>query len=125
MAILVVEDDEVIGELLIATLARAGYVAELAQDGQEAMKRIAASHPTLILMDLDMPKVSGFEVLAWMRSRNATRSTPVIILTANSASGEIRQAIQLGAQNFLGKPFNESQLLRRIARALRTTLVSA
>jgi DNA-binding response OmpR family regulator len=117
MTILVVEDDESIRELLLETLSQGGYAAEFAVDGEQAIDAIRSQPPSIVLLDLDLPKVSGFEVLQYIRSAPATASAPVIILTAHSQSDDIKRAIQLGAQDFIGKPFEGAQLLRRVARA--------
>lgn len=115
--ILVVDDDPEILQLLRRTLRRHGFPTITAQDGGEALDKIAAETPALVLLDLVMPALDGFDVLRNLKSRNTARSIPVIIMTGVDAyKSSIGQVMALGAADFLTKPLDLNELVNAIHR---------
>lgn len=115
---LVVEDDEAIQELIVHSLEGAGYATICAGDGVAALEILRSRHVDGVLLDVNMPRMDGFSLLERMRGTGDMRAIPVLMLTAQSAPEDIRRAIQLGAIDYIGKPFEQRQLLRRVARML-------
>lgn len=116
MKLMVVEDEEAIRELVVQTLQSAGHEVITAVDGLDALDVLAHTAPDAILLDINMPRMNGLELLGRLAKDRARREIPVIMLTALSSSDDIRKAIQLGARDYIGKPFQVRQLLRRIDR---------
>ncbi len=116
--ILIVDDNPVNVELLKAQLKPYPYILESAYDGEEALKKIHESPPDLVLLDLMMPKVSGYEVCRAIKQNKDTQFIPVIVITALSELDDKLKAIELGADDFLVKPFNKLELTTRIKSLL-------
>ena len=113
--VLVVDDEPYIGRIIQLKLENGPYRVELVQDGRTALDRLRAEAPIdLILLDIMMPHVSGLDVLAELRQIPHRRTTPVIMLTAKGHETDREQAAQLGATDFLTKPFSPKKLLARI-----------
>jgi DNA-binding response OmpR family regulator len=115
MRILVAEDDVLLGEALVTALRRAEHVVDWVRDGQQALAALRGDGFDVVLLDLGLPQRDGMEVLAQMR-RNKL-STPVLILTARDGVKERVRALDLGADDYLCKPFDRDELLARL-RAL-------
>jgi len=118
-SVLVVEDDPVIVELVQAQLENAGFSVESAQDGQEGMQKTFDSLPDVIVLDLSMPRVDGFEMLRQLRASRIFRDIPVLVLSARSSRQDVVAAISLGAKDYMVKPFNGRDLVGRIRELLR------
>jgi CheY-like chemotaxis protein len=103
--VLVVDDDVAIREVLVDILEAEGYAVASASDGQEALQRLSSLTPCIVLLDLMMPVMDGFEVLAHLRADPATSALPVLVLTAN------RTGLPPGATSMLHKPFEISDML--------------
>ena len=101
--VLLVEDDRFLRRACEKSLQQQGFTVSTAPDGEEALRAIRADPPDIILLDLLMPKVSGFEVLKGIRSDEKTRSIPVIILTNSSKETDIREIQSLGVTGYLVK----------------------
>jgi putative two-component system response regulator len=84
----------------------------------EALDLLKTHSPLAILLDVNMPQMDGFTLLARLKADPGTRDIPVLMLTAQSAPADIQRAIQLGARDYIGKPFETRQLLRRVDRML-------
>jgi putative two-component system response regulator len=117
--ILVVDDDPAIGLLLGQVLQQEGYQVARAADGREALAQAAAYQPDLVLLDLDMPRLGGFEVCRQLKQDPATRLLPVLILTGQSSSEARLRAWELGADDFLTKPFQAVDVRARCRSLLR------
>ena len=117
--ILVVEDDPAVLQLIVTRLAIAGYTTFQARNGQEAIRRIAEVMPAAMVLDINMPLVDGFEVLNQMHRNGQTNDIAVLVLTARNQPRDVREAIALGARDYLAKPFKDQQLLARVARLFR------
>jgi len=115
--ILVVEDEAVVLEVLCDVLVRAGFAVEQAHDGSEALERLVAAQPDLLVLDIGLPDMDGWEVLKRLRGEERTRNLPVLVLTGLT---HVRadQALALGADEFLGKPVSAQVLVETAARLL-------
>lgn len=114
---LVVEDDADIGQLLKFILEREGFEVEHLADGRAALARLASgSTVDLILLDFMLPFASGLEVLAAARGLDGWRQVPIIMLTAKSSEADIVQALDLGANDYVVKPFQPAELRARLRR---------
>jgi two-component system, OmpR family, alkaline phosphatase synthesis response regulator PhoP len=120
--ILIVDDDAQNRQLLQAMLEPDGVVIEQAASGEEALSMIAKSPPDLILLDIMMPKLSGFEVCKRLRASPATRDVAVLMVTALDQPSDIERAVEAGTDDFLSKPINKSELLLRVRALLRARL---
>lgn len=118
--VLVVDDDANVRDLIRVRLDQAGYDVHTARTGIEAISRIGELDPSAMVLDINMPEMDGFGVLAAMKQEG--RSLPVLVLTARHAGDDVRRAIGLGAKDYLTKPFSEAQLLARVARLMRRPL---
>jgi len=117
--ILVVEDEADIREILSYNLARAGHEIVLADRGETALERLRESRPDLVLLDLMLPDISGLEVCRRLRTDPALRSIPVIMLTARSEEIDRVIGFELGADDYVAKPFSVRELSLRIQAVLR------
>ena len=114
--ILVVDDSLTVRRLTQRFLERHGYQVLLAKDGQEALEVLEAHHPALILSDIEMPRMDGFELLRHLRARPQTRNLPVVMITSRLAEKHRQHAFELGATEYLGKPYQEEMLLALLDR---------
>ncbi len=117
--VMVVDDDWMNREVLEAYLTDAGYDVILAHSGARALELAQATPPDLVLLDINMPGMSGYEACARLKSDELTRFTPVVMVTALEAEDDKIRAIQSGADDFLTKPFNSLMLLTRVRSLLR------
>lgn len=116
--ILIVDDNKVNVELLRTQLKHYKYDLDTAYDGEEALDKIQKSHPDLVLLDLMMPKISGFEICKAIKRNKETQFIPVIVITALQELDDKLKAIELGADDFLVKPINRLELVTRIKSLL-------
>jgi DNA-binding response OmpR family regulator len=116
--ILVVDDDPDLRILVRKALSQDGYIVSEAATGQEALALIDAQAPDLLVLDLFMPKQGGLEVLKVLRSRSATAALPVLVLTALDDEVNTRAGFELGATDYLTKPFSIPQLAARVRACL-------
>ncbi len=114
--ILAVDDEKNIVRLVQVNLERAGYKVITAGDGKEALKKVADEKPDLIVLDVMMPYMDGFEVLQNLRRNPATRFLPVIMLTAKTQDADVFRGWQSGVDCYLTKPFNPVELLSFVKR---------
>ncbi len=117
--ILAVDDESHIVRLLEVNLRSDGYRVSTASSGAEAMAIIAVDRPDLVVLDVMMPEMDGFEVLQTLRKDHATRELPVIMLTANAQDADIFRGWQSGLDCYLTKPFNPIELLSYVDSMLR------
>lgn len=116
--ILIAEDNPQGAELLEAYLDGSDYEIELAADGEAALRKVESFKPDLILLDVMMPKISGFEVCKRIRATPETRDIIVHMITALDQHHDIDRAVEVGTNDFLTKPINKAELLLRIKAAL-------
>ncbi|MBX9699562.1 MAG: phosphate regulon transcriptional regulator PhoB [Acetobacteraceae bacterium] len=117
--ILVVEDEAPLLTLLRYNLEKQGYQVEEASDGQEALLRVAEAQPDLVLLDWMLPAMSGIEVCRQIRRRPATRNLPIIMVTARTEDGDAVRALDIGADDYITKPFAMEGLMARVRALLR------
>jgi len=117
--ILVVDDNPHARELLRAALMAEGYTVTLAEGGEEALAKVAEEVPELILLDINMPGLNGYEVCSRLKGTEATRLIPIIFLTSMSDLEDRLRGIEVGADDFLTKPFRKVELLARAKSLLR------
>jgi DNA-binding response OmpR family regulator len=117
--ILIVEDDRDIAELLQRYLARAGHLTDALGDGRDALEFIRARVPDLVVLDLMLPGVDGLEVCRTLRRTPETRALPIIMLTARTEEADRIAGLELGADDYVTKPFSPSELVARVGALLR------
>ena len=115
--VLVAEDDAALLDLVSRWLEAAGYQVTKARDGEGVIDAVRASPPAAIVMDLTMPRLDGFQVLAKMREFRMP-PIPVLLLTGRVAAEDVRKAVSLGAKDYLAKPVERPHLLARLERML-------
>src|SRR3954454_12599349 len=114
--IMIVDDQPAIGKLLLYQLSGFGYQVSYIQDGLSALQRLTAGRPDLVLLDVMMPQISGWEICRQIR---AYSTVPVIMLTAKSGDPDIVTGLEAGADDYITKPFSMAQLHARIEAVLR------
>ena len=117
--ILVVEDEEDILELVCFNLKKEGYQVRGVTSGEEALQEVERQIPSLIILDLMLPGADGFDVCKALRSDSRTKTVPVIMLTARSEEADIVIGLELGADDYLTKPFSPRELIARVRAILR------
>lgn len=117
--VLVVEDEDALATLLQYNLEKEGYLVTLAGDGEEALMLADEAIPDLVLVDWMLPKVSGIEVCRRLRSRQETSNVPIIILTARGEESDRVRGLDIGADDYIVKPFSMTELFARIRAVLR------
>jgi DNA-binding response OmpR family regulator len=117
--VLVVEDDPDIAQLLMHYLDQAGFAAETVSGGREALVAIAAKRPDLLVLDLMLPQVDGLEICRIIRSNDTTADLPIIMLTARAEESDRIVGLELGADDYLAKPFSPNELVARVRALLR------
>jgi two-component system alkaline phosphatase synthesis response regulator PhoP len=117
--ILVVEDDRDIGELICRYLEKASFSAELVSSGRDAMAALAAGPPDLLILDLMLPHVDGLEICRLVRATDKTAAVPIIILTARGEESERIVGLEIGADDYIAKPFSPNELVARVRALLR------
>jgi CheY-like chemotaxis protein len=121
--ILLVDDNQQNLELMLAYLETLPFKLSTARDGVEAIEAIQRERPDLVLLDVMMPKMSGFEVCRKVKSDPATRDMVVIMVTALHEVGDHERAVESGTDDFLTKPVNKLELLTRVRSLLRVALL--
>ena len=119
--ILVIEDDPDIVELLRYNLERESYRVATATTGSEGLAQLQRERPDLLILDLMLPEISGFELCRRLRSDSAYQNLPVIMLTARSEEADVIAGIELGADDYITKPFSPRELVARVGAVLRRT----
>jgi CheY-like chemotaxis protein len=122
--ILLVEDNELSRDALARRLQRRGYHVTLAVDGHEALSVAHATNPDLILMDLGLPGIDGWEATRQLKSDSATRHIPIIVLSAHAMTNDREMALAVGGDEFDTKPVRFDGLVAKIESLLRTSAVN-
>ncbi len=116
--ILLVEDNEMNRDMLSRRLTRNGYEVVIAVDGQQGADMAVSERPDLILMDMSLPVIDGWEATRRVKANDATRAIPVIALTAHAMAGDREKAMEVGCEDYDTKPVELSRLLGKIAALL-------
>ena len=116
--ILIADDDEDLGCLVKFKLEFAGFEVDWRQDGRHAWEGIRAEKPDLVILDVMMPELTGFEVLEKIRADEELVSIPVIVLSAKSQEADVKAGMELGATEYVIKPFRPGELLACVMRLL-------
>lgn len=117
--VLIVDDEPEIGRILAVILRGAGFEVTAVDGGRAALEHLAASATDLVLLDVTMPELDGFETLRRIREAPATARLPVLMLTANAGAADRARAESLGADDFIAKPFDPAEVVERIHARLR------
>ena len=117
--VLIADDNQQNCELLDAYLADEGYHVEMVYDGQQTLEAVARRQPDLLLLDIMMPRLSGYEVCTRLKGNPATRDIPILMVTALAEMSDIEKAVDAGADDFLTKPINKLELTTRVRSLLR------
>lgn len=116
--IVLAEDEPQIARLIEFKLKKEGYQVTWKENGEEALKAIKADKPDLILLDIMMPVMDGYEVLRRLREDENLKSIPVVMLTARAQERDVVKGIDVGAEDYITKPFHPAELLARVKRIL-------
>ena len=114
--ILLIEDEPSVGEVVSLYLRRAGYDVVVARDGRDALDILDRSFPQLVILDLMLPNVDGWEILQWVRARS---NVPIIVLTARREETDRIAGLEMGADDYITKPFSPQELVSRVKAVLR------
>ncbi|MEQ8788507.1 MAG: response regulator [Pirellulaceae bacterium] len=117
--ILIADDNQANCELLEAYLSEIDCDVEIAVDGQDTLDKVTSFQPNLILLDVMMPKLSGFEVCQKLKGDPATQHILVLMVTALNEPGDIERGVKAGTNDFLSKPVNKLELLKRVEIMLK------
>lgn len=117
--LLIVDDEDAILQLLEYNLVKEGYQVDMARSGEEALAKARRSHPDLMVLDLMLPGIDGLEVCRELKADRSTAGIPIIMLTAKTEDSDIVAALELGADDYVTKPFSPSVLVARIRAGLR------
>jgi len=123
--VMVVDDSLTVRKITSRMLAREGYEVATAKDGVDALQQLQDLRPDCILLDVEMPRMDGFEFTRNVRADNDTRRIPIIMITSRTADKHRNHALELGVNEYMGKPYQEEQLLALIKRYTSEKLVPA
>lgn len=116
--ILVVDDEPTIVRLMEFILARQGHEMIVAVNGEEALEKIKTQQPDLVLLDIMMPRIDGYEVAQLLRADPKTASLPIIMLSAKAQDEDIRKGVEIGVDEYITKPFTPDHLVQIVAKYL-------
>ena len=114
--VLVIEDEPSVGEVVSLYLRRAEYQVIVVRDGRDALEVLDHNFPQLVILDLMLPNVNGWEVLKWVRARS---NVPIIVLTARREESDRIAGLEMGADDYITKPFSPQELVSRVRAVLR------
>jgi two-component system chemotaxis response regulator CheY len=122
LQVLVVDDSQVMREMIIACL-RADPALSFAQaaSGLEAIEKLSLGHFDLVVLDLNMPDIGGYEVIEFIRAQDTMRSLPILVVTTRGDEGSRERAVSTGASGFLAKPFSPEQILGEVRSLIAPT----
>lgn len=123
--VLVVDDEPYLIELIVTRLELAGFETRSARNGSEALNRLNDFKPEAMVLDINMPVLDGFGVLKHMKAQGLSDKVPTMVLTARNSGEDVAKAIQLGAKDYLSKPFKDEALIARVGRLLARSRAAA
>lgn len=112
--VLVVEDDHVIRELLVVNLKMEGHEAVIAVDGNEALAAVELQRPDVVLLDMMLPNLDGWEVTARLKAASDTQAIPIVALSARAMQADIERGKELGVDHYITKPFDPIDLMKLV-----------
>jgi len=121
---MVVDDSLTVRKITGRMLTREGYEFATAKDGVDALQQLQELKPDLILLDVEMPRMDGFEFARNVRADEATKRIPIIMITSRTADKHRNRALELGVNEYMGKPYQEEQLLALIKRYTREAVTA-
>lgn len=116
--ILIVDDNQDAIHILTAVLKRGGFLVSVAKNGVEAIEKVRQENPALILLDIMMPKMDGFEVCQEVKANQQTRNIPVLMITARKDPESRKRGLEVGASEYLVKPIHPAEVLRKVQEYL-------
>ena len=122
--VMVVDDSLTVRKITSRMLLREGFEVATAKDGVDALQQLQDIHPDCILLDVEMPRMDGFEFARHVRADEASRGIPIIMITSRTADKHKNHALELGVNEYMGKPYQEDQLLALIRRYTTETAVA-
>jgi two-component system, OmpR family, response regulator len=120
--VVVAEDSAYISEMLVFLLEREGYTVHHAMDGGQAFELVSIVKPDLLLLDVDMPVMNGYDVLIKMKSLDELKDIPVVMLTAKGQESDVVKGFELGSDDYIVKPFRPGELLARVKQNLKISI---
>ena len=120
--VLIVEDDKPISDIIKFNLTKEGFSTDVAYDGQEGLEKALKENPDLVLLDVMLPTIDGFEICKKIREKS---SVPIIILTAKEEEVDKVLGLELGADDYMTKPFGQRELIARVKANIRRSTISA
>lgn len=120
LRILIVEDEPLIADNLVALLSARGHRAATARDGADAIARARKSPPDLVLLDVMLPRMSGFDVCQLLRADPKTAKIKIIMVTGLGRMGDVEEAFRVGANDYVIKPFDSTRLFKKIDKVMAT-----
>jgi len=119
--ILIVDDEPNIVISLEFLMKKEGFEVAVANDGEEALAKVASFNPDLMLLDIEMPRMDGYELATYMRNDSRLKGVPIIMVTSRTGEKHRQRALEIGVERYLGKPYQEADLLRQVQETLRTS----
>lgn len=123
-SILIIEDEVDIAKLVGFNFERNGYLVDIAYDGRQGLKKILKNQPDLVILDLMLPEIDGYKILKKMQRDTRSHSIPVIMLTAKSQIDDRLKGLELGADDYITKPFSPKELILRAKAILKRNRVT-
>lgn len=120
VSVLIVEDEVEIADNLVALLEGGGYAASVSRDGAEGLVKARALKPDIVLLDIMLPKLGGFDVCRLLKAENATKKIKVVMITGLGRMGDVETAFQSGADDYIIKPFDSARLFKKLEKVLST-----
>jgi chemosensory pili system protein ChpA (sensor histidine kinase/response regulator) len=123
--IMVVDDSITMRKVTTRVLERAEMDVVTAKDGLDAVEKLQDSVPDLMLLDIEMPRMDGYELATYMRNDARLKGVPIIMVTSRTGEKHRQRALEIGVERYLGKPYQEADLLRQVQETLRSTRADA
>ena len=123
--VLIVEDRPDLARMTMLVLKQSRFEADVAHTGQQAMEYIKTRRPDVMLLDIEMPRIDGFELATYMRNSDELKDTPIIMITSRSGDKHRRRAEQIGVNKFMTKPYQDQDLLQQLYAIMRNKPASA
>jgi chemosensory pili system protein ChpA (sensor histidine kinase/response regulator) len=123
--VMVVDDSLTVRRVTQRLLAREGYQVVLAKDGVDALEQLQSITPDIMLVDIEMPRMDGFDLTRNVRGDSRTRSIPIIMITSRTAAKHRNYAMELGVNEYVGKPYQETELLKLVEQHLKAETLAS